>query len=87
MNYLEDSLRIITMLCFMYYMYKRFEPPKIREVKPEKENKSQKKKRPKYFRRIHLPYRGNAKIYKFTDKKHGYIESAWDEVQKPKKRK
>jgi hypothetical protein len=86
---LEDNLKIITIIVFLgvlYYMYCR---TYIKLLKPKKQKmpKPKKKKHPfKYLRRIHLPYKGQAKIYKF-DKQYGYINSAWDEIQKPRKSK
>lgn len=85
MQQLKDILEIITMTCFLIYMYKKFTIPNLKEVKP-KEEKPKKKKRLKYFRRFHIPYRGKTKIYTY-DQKHGYINSAWEEVQKSKKNK
>jgi hypothetical protein len=81
----KDCLEIITMICFLYYIYRKTFKPYIKEVKQEKEQKPKKRKRLKYLRRIHLPYKGQAKIYKY-DKQYGYINSAWDEVEKPKKK-
>lgn len=85
MSQLKDCLEIITMAGFLIFMLKKLTIPNIKEVKPQEE-KPKKKKRLKYFRRFHIPYRGETKMYTY-DKKHGYIESAWEEVQKPKKKK
>ena len=83
MSYFKDCLEIVTMICFLFFMYRKTYKPYIKEVKEDKPPKE--KKRLKYFRRFHIPYRGKAKILEY-DKQWGYIDSAWNEVQKPKKK-
>lgn len=83
MQQFKDCLEIITMACFLIYMYKKMKAPSIKEIKP-KPQKQKKKKHLKYFRRFHIPYRGKTKIYTYNQK-HGYINSAWEEIEKPKK--
>lgn len=84
MSYFKDCLEIVTMICFIFYMYKKTFKPYIKEVK-KKEKPQKKRKRIKYLHRFHVPYKGKAKIIQY-DKKTAYIESAWNEVQKPKKK-
>lgn len=76
----KNLLEIITMIGFLIFMVQKFKKPSIKEVKP-KYVKPRKKKRLKYFRRFRIPFRGKAKIYEY-DKKHAYIESIWEEVNK-----
>ena len=83
MSQFNEILEIVTIIGFWIYLYKKSRKPKLEIVETEKPVK--KKKKPKYLRRFKLPYRGKTNIYNF-DKKTGYIESAWNEVEKPKKK-
>lgn len=85
MQQVKDCLEIITMICFLIFMFKKLAIPSLKEVK-SKEERPKKKKRLKYFHRFHIPYRGKTTMYKY-DQKHGYINSAWEEVEKPKRSK
>mgnify|MGYP001071021107 CR=1 FL=1 len=85
MQQLKDCLEIITMAWFLIFMFKQLVIPSFKEVK-SKEEKPKKKRILKYFRRFHIPYRGKTIMYKY-DKKYGYINSAWEEVEKPKRSK
>ncbi len=84
MSYIKDCLEIVTMICFLIYMYRKAYKPYIKEVKQADES-PKKKKRLKYLHRIRIPYRGKTEIIKY-DKKSAYIESAWNEIQKPRKK-
>ncbi len=85
MQQFKNCLEIITMACFLIFMFKQLAIPSLKEVKP-KEEKPKKKRRLKYFRRLRIPYRGKTTMYKY-DQKYGYINSAWEEVEKPKRSK
>lgn len=84
MQIIKDCLEIITMCCFIYFLYTKTKRPKLKTVE-EEVKKPKKKKRYKYLRRFRIPYVGKTEILQF-DQKHGYIESAWNEIQKPKKK-
>lgn len=82
---LEGYLEILLTICFLFMLYSRTHRPRLKEVKPPKPEKQGRKKRLKYLRRLRIPYRGKAQIIKF-DKTSAYIESAWNEIQKPRKK-
>lgn len=84
MSYFKDCLEIVTMICFLAYMYRKTFKPYIKEVK-QVEKPKKKKKRLKYLRRFRVPYKGKTEIIQY-DKKSAYIESVWNEIQKPKKK-
>lgn len=75
------------------FIYKKFVwKPKVKIVnepvipdpgKIKKQRKRERKLR-KIKRHFRLPYHGNAEIVEF-DMQKPYIDSAWNEVQKPKK--
>lgn len=83
---------ILIILCCVFLYRKFCYKPKVKVVKtpkipkPEEIRRQKKKERciKKIKRKFKIPYRGNAEIIKY-DKKLPYIESAWNEVQKPKK--
>ena len=83
---------ILIILCYVFLYRKFCYKPKVKVVKaskipkPEEIRRQRKKERRirKIKRKFKIPYRGNAEIIKY-DKKLPYIESAWNEVQKPKK--
>lgn len=83
---------ILIILCCVFLYRKFCYKPKVKVVKapkipkPEEIRRQRKKERRirKIKRKFKIPYRGNAEIIKY-DKKLPYIESAWNEVQKPKK--
>lgn len=81
----KNCLEIIAVIAFLIFLFKQFSKPQIREVKSPKVKtqyvKPKKRKRLKYFRRFRIPYRGKTKMYTY-DKKHGYIESIWEELNK-----
>lgn len=79
----KDIFEIIAIICFLIALYQKNRKPRLKVV--ETKMPKPKKKRKKYFRRIHIPYRGKTEILQY-DQKHQYIESAWNEVQKPKKK-
>lgn len=85
MSYIKDCLEIACMIGFLIFLYRKTYKPYIREVRKE-EAPPRKKKRLKYLRRLRVPYRGKTQIIQY-DKTHGYIESAWNEIEKPKKLK
>lgn len=84
MQIIKDCLEIITICCLIYYLYTKIRRPKLKTVE-EKVKKPKKKRHYKYLRRIRIPYVGKTKILQF-DLKHGYIESVWNEIQKPRKK-
>ena len=83
---------ILIILCCALLYRKFCYKPKVKIVKAPKIPRSevirwQKKKERrirKIKRKFKIPYKGSAEIIKY-DKKLPYIESAWNEVQKPKK--
>lgn len=85
-----DTARIILIVLCCVFLYKKFcYKPKMKVVripKPEDIKQQRKKERKirKIKRRFRIPYQGNAQVTEF-DKTKPYIESAWNEVQKPKK--
>lgn len=80
----KDIFEIIAVICFLFVLYQKNRKPKFKIVKPKIQKP--KRKRKKYFRRLHIPYRGKTEILQY-DPKHQYIESAWNEVQKPRKKR
>ena len=81
----KDIFEIIAIICFLIALYQKNRKPRLKVV--ETKTPKPKKKRKKYFRRIRIPYpyRGKTEILQY-DQKHQYIESAWNEIQKPKKK-
>lgn len=83
-------VEIAIFILFFIYLYKKFcWKPKIKIVKaptPDDIKKQHKKERRfrKIKRRFRIPYHGKTQITEF-DKTKPYIESAWNEIQKPKK--
>ena len=72
------------MCCFIYFLYTKTRRPKLKAVEKEVQ-KPKKKRHYKYLKRFKIPYVGKTEIIQF-DQKHGYIESVWNEIQKPKKK-
>lgn len=87
---MENIIYIAALIVFCIFLYLRFgRKPKIKTVKvPDKKSilkQKRKNRRLKKLKRIfRTPYKGKTEIIKY-DKKHGYIDSAWEEVQKSKK--
>ena len=83
---------ILIILCCVFLYRKFCYKPKVKVAKapkiPKPEEIRRQRKRERRIRKIKrkfkIPYRGNAEIIRY-DKKLPYIESAWNEVQKPKK--
>lgn len=89
---LNIAKAILIILCCLYIYRKFCYKPKLKVVKtpkipkPEEIRRQRKKERRmrKIKRKFKIPYVGNTEIINY-DKTTPYIESAWNEVQKPKK--
>lgn len=83
---------ILIILCCIFIYRKFCYRPKLKVVKtpkiprPEEIRRQRKKERHirKIKRKFKIPYVGKTEIIKY-DKTTPYIESAWNEIQKPKK--
>ena len=87
---METTIYIIILTMFCIFLYIRFgRKPKIKTVKvPDKKSilkQKRKNRRIKKFKRFfRTQYKGKSEIIPY-DKQHGYFDSAWNEIQKPKK--
>ena len=84
---------ILIILCCVF-LYRKFcyksklkvvKTPKIPTTEEIRRQHKKERRMRKIKRRFRIPYWGNAKIIKY-DKTAPYIESAWNEIQKPKKK-
>lgn len=79
---IRDIFEIIAIACFLIVLYLKYKKPKMKVVQSDSQKQAKKQKK---HLKLCLPFMGKAKIIQYNDKKHGYIESAWNEIEKPKK--